>query len=412
MSTTHKSPVRFLAPLALTAAFGLLSTVPAFAQNYSLKLLGVLPTGLFSYGNAVNNSGQVAGQSNSGGNPPAGNQQATLYSGGVLTDINTNSGSANAINASGQVTGNIQTSGFTSTTTSVNQAYVYSTLNGVGTTTFLPSLGGNFSVGYGINNSGQVVGSSQDANGDTHAFLYSNFNLIDLDPAVSQFNNANFGGSGEINDTVASGINNNGRIVGTYFNNDAFTYDSKTGAVSFLPSLQHQDPADFNNFGVGSFGNAINDSGVVTGSSIASNNEMHAVIYSNGTVTDLTPNLSDNTTSEGLAINSHGDVVGDVTPGGVFVNPFAFIEHNGAVTDLNTLVTNPMGFDLFRANGISDNGLITGFGFTKGNPGHVEAFLLTPTASPEPSPLAALGLGLLGLGALAVKARRRPASAV
>ena len=69
------------------------------------------------------------------------------------------------------------------------------------TVTDLGTLGGNLSVAEGINNSGQVVGFSEDLSGNEHAFLYSNGIMTDL---------GTLGG----NYSFASGINNSGQIVG------------------------------------------------------------------------------------------------------------------------------------------------------------------------------------------------------
>ena len=393
--SAYKLPAQPLVPLALTAAFGLLSLAPASAQSYSLTKLGILPGGTFSYGNAVNDSGQVAGQSNSNptNDPSGGNQQATLYSGGSLSSLSAASSSGNAINASGQITGIIETSA--PGAVSVEQAYIYSSLNGSSTTTLLPSFGGNFSEGYGINNSGQVVGSSEDANNNSRAFLYSNFNLIDVDKIL--------GGGTNYNNSVANGISNNGKITGSVYGDYAYTYDSSTGAVNFLPSLTDPSPTDPNQ-GLGSVGNSINDSGQVTGYNVTSGGTEHAVLYgSDGTLTDLTPNLANNVSAFGQSINDSGQVVGEIVPGGPFTNPNAFLYSGGVLTDLNTLIAPGSGFDLLYANGISDNGQITGFGFSNG---HIQGYLLTPV--PEAATSVSLGLGLLCLGGLLLRTRKRP----
>ena len=46
--------------------------------------------------------------------------------------------------------------------------------------TDLGTLGGAWSQGRAINNSGQVVGQSIDENGNARAFLYSNGGMLDL----------------------------------------------------------------------------------------------------------------------------------------------------------------------------------------------------------------------------------------
>lgn len=65
----------------------------------------------------------------------------------------------------------------------------------------LGSLGGNDSYALGLNDQGQVVGKSTLANGETHAFLYSNATMTDLGTLGGKESSANL-------------INNGGQIAG------------------------------------------------------------------------------------------------------------------------------------------------------------------------------------------------------
>ena len=71
--------------------------------------------------------------------------------------------------------------------------------------TDLGTLAGFFSVGSGINNAGQVTGTSITADRSEHAFLYANGQMMDLndliDPALG------------VTVFEALGINDNGQIV-------------------------------------------------------------------------------------------------------------------------------------------------------------------------------------------------------
>ncbi|MBC8377670.1 MAG: hypothetical protein H8E62_00700 [Planctomycetes bacterium] len=87
-------------------------------------------------------------------------------------------------------------------TFSLCQAEVRYTITNLGT------LGGSRSEATGINDSGQVIGSSRIAgDAETHAFLYDNGVMTDL---------GTLGGS----TSGASSINNNGQIVGASTNGE------------------------------------------------------------------------------------------------------------------------------------------------------------------------------------------------
>jgi probable HAF family extracellular repeat protein len=71
----------------------------------------------------------------------------------------------------------------------------------------LGTLGGDFSEGLGINDSGQVVGYSlTTVEGDQHAFVYSGGTMTDLNDLIAP-------GSGWTL-ALSTGINDSGQIVG------------------------------------------------------------------------------------------------------------------------------------------------------------------------------------------------------
>jgi hypothetical protein len=81
----------------------------------------------------------------------------------------------------------------------------------------------------------------------------------------------------------------------------------------------------------------------------------------------------------------------------------AFLYSGGQMLDLNSLIAPGSVFELTSANGISDNGYITGCG--SGTDG-IHAFLLTPV--PEPCGLVLLGTGAIGLLGYTARQRARP----
>src|SRR5262249_53573124 len=128
---------------------------------------------------------------------------AFLYSSDTMTDLGTlggNSSIGNGINDSGQVVGQSVLPGGTA---------VHAFLWSAGTMTDLGTLGGLVSQASGINTSSQVVGFSELEPGSSlrHAFVWRGGVMRDLNDLVPT-------GSGWIL-TVANGINDAGQIVGT-----------------------------------------------------------------------------------------------------------------------------------------------------------------------------------------------------
>ena len=82
----------------------------------------------------------------------------------VLVNLGSlNSGTyGDGVNDSGQVTGSFNTGVAT---------HAFLSASNGGALQDLGTLGGTYSEGFGVNDSGQVTGFSNTANGDTHAFL-------------------------------------------------------------------------------------------------------------------------------------------------------------------------------------------------------------------------------------------------
>jgi len=195
------------------------------------------PYSSVAYG--INDAGQVVGSAWNA----EGNQRATIASNGSLTDLGTLNGgnwsAGNAINNGGQVTGESQTP---------NGGHAFITRNGE--MVDLGAFAWGVSRGYAINDLGQVAGTSHVTNDEKHAFVtavddhmidiglsgYSSeaFGINNAGQAVGYFGD-NFGGSKrafvtlngvmtDLNTLIAANtgwtlmtaydVNNNGQIVG------------------------------------------------------------------------------------------------------------------------------------------------------------------------------------------------------
>ncbi len=300
------------------------------------------------------------------------------------------------INNSGQVVG------YTQLDRTTQNAVIW---NGTSPTEIVPSR----SKGYAINNLGQVVGEY----GMEHPFLWSNGTFTDLDPE----------GYG----SVAYGINDSGQVVGTSSSGRAFLWENAQTGMVDLGALQDCTYSE---------GKAINNAGHVVGSSYYTSDwGTHAFIWNNNQMIDL--NSPDCWNSRAYAINNLDHIAGAAdfmtndgttacfwnengtitdlgTLGGYgseaggmnnldqvvgwsgildSYNTHAFIWENGLMRDLNDLVALDPGWYLESAKAINDAGLIVA---TLANEdGEAHAVLLTP--APEPVTAAFLVLGGLSL---------------
>ena len=221
----------------------------------------------------------------------------------------------------------------------VGLTFGWSTANAqVGALIDLGPVTDGFGEAAGINNSGQVLLSSGiysngvitplpsnmlgiaiDANGDVagtvgqHAALYRNGTVTDLgvlpgaDPLTDR--------------TQATAINASGQVVGYGSTPSAtrigFLYDGSMTAIGALPGTQ---PAAYV-----SEANGIDDAGQVAGTAWNGTNPTHAFVYDHGVWTDLGP-------GSGNAINNSGMVTGGLANGD------AFIYSGGKINDIGALV--------------------------------------------------------------------------
>jgi probable HAF family extracellular repeat protein len=191
----------------------------------------------------------------------------------------------------------------------------------------LPTVDGDpDGIAYAINDLGQAVGASgncgpfnvlaQNNLTPLHAVLWRNGNAIDL---------GNLGGDGRFAGIYATGLNDAGQVVG-----DSDT----TGDASF-----------------------------------------HGFLWQEGHITDL-GTLPGDAYSSATAISNNGMVLG-ISISASF-SPRAMLWRNGTATDMNSLVPQDTALYLQSACSINEKGEIIGFAALKSNPSESHAYLAKP----------------------------------
>ncbi|MBL9189108.1 MAG: hypothetical protein JNK23_16615 [Opitutaceae bacterium] len=223
--------------------------------------------------NGINASGVVVG-TNTGF--PSAETRGFIVSNGVVTDLGANT-SAVGIADDGTVAGNAFPRAFVRSSTGTVTPFGPSTTiatamsrNGIvagytetanrrafryagGTLTDLGALpGGSNSYGYGVNNAGTVVGSSNEStNRFLHAVIYSGGTVTDIDPT----------GTGALG-SAALGINSAGTVVGQNSVGRAFIYTAATGIVDLNTLVTNLAASGFASL---TSATAINDAGQIVG---------------------------------------------------------------------------------------------------------------------------------------------------
>jgi probable HAF family extracellular repeat protein len=330
----------------------------------------------------------------------------------------------------------------------------------------LGTLGGSLSWAFDLNNNNQVVGYANDADGNDRAFLFSDANANGVADAGEMVNLGTLAGDAA---SYAYGVNDRGQVVGTSrttplgadgderavrFNPGASPtnlgvgtgsngYGSSATDVSdssqvvggvlqgfnYLPFVRSAAgtvstftlPAPYNLWGearaindagfvVGYSGSTLGDSGFlrsptgtltpvghdnpalpynyawdvndanqVVGEGFNSAGDYRAFLWQNGAATDL-GTLPGMGSSEAYGVNSSGAVVGRVEPpDGEPGSTRAFLYRDGAMVDLNDLIPATSGYFVADARAINDRGAIAAEAFTP--TGAIHAVLLVPSAT-------------------------------
>jgi len=286
--------------------------------------------------------------------------------------------------------------------------------------------------GYGINNSGQVVGVSSTTQGE-RAFYWANGAIQNLGtlPGGSSVNNNDDG-------SRALAINDSGQVVGWSVYNQGNETNGYLWEDGVLTDLGQREALGINNSGqivgwgsngVGSviwnngssveigdgYARDINDNGQVTGTSLLTGQT--AYLWENGQRT-LLGGLDGSPSSDAFAINNSGNIVGDSSGEAFYwssgsmqsLDPFGLVNSSSAwdindsnfivgsafannnefaylwqdstgMIDLNTLIDPSLGCTLTEARSINNNGQIVANGFCGTSLGY-SSFLLNPVPIP------------------------------
>jgi probable HAF family extracellular repeat protein len=321
-----------------------------------------------------------------------------------------------AINDSGQVVGN----------SLVAVATVHAMLWDNGTVRDLGTFGGNYSYANAINDAGAIVGFSETSAGVARATRWNGSTAIDLDPSSATGGNAvDINNLGQIiinrsagpaisqpvllsNNTYtelpvfpgsrvygsAKAINDSGKIVGSITDLDSL----RTRAVIWDGNTVKDLGTLYENF---NSANDINNADIIVGSSMVAVGIWHATRWSETGITDLgalTPIVEGSSRSGANAINEAGQVVGYSILDG---NPYATIQHatlwdGEAIIDLNHALdpaSAQFGWNIVNAYDINNKGVIVAEAW---HAGFQHAVVLTPVPEPEAFMLLLAGLGLLG----------------
>lgn len=271
--------------------------------------LGTLGGDISSIGTGINDSGQVTGESTTA------DRRSRAFIWGRATDmqdlgtLSNGSTAGNGINDIGQVTGFSETAG------GRRHAFVWDRATGIRNLGTLPD--GFSSTGIDINNSGQVTGSSTAPSPNEDPIQSANFAIL-WDSVTGMQNLGTIGRDPSADFSIGTGINDSGQVTGGSnftegnFETHAFLWDPVTG-MRDLGTLPNRG---FN------VGNGINASGQVTGLSGGEPGvdiDPHAFLWDGMSMLDLNDLIDPGSgwnLFTGNGINDAGQITGSGIIGG------------------------------------------------------------------------------------------------
>ena len=335
-----KSVARWSTILAL--GMPSLAAICAAAQTrtFNVHLLGNISGGTAAYVTAINNAGEAVGEVT--GSSVCAGQCAVILQDGTPTLLGAVEGTIGSIAYS--VNNADQVSGFAYVTdVPTDQAVIWNN----GTPTLLAAPGAQYAStsGSALNDAGQVAGSAFEADNAGEVPVVWNGSTPTVLGLVSGYTT---GG--------ASGINNNGLVVGSVCCNhllpEAAIWRGTTPTL--LPRLQASQTGG----APASSGKAVaaNDVGLIVGYD-AAGDAQYPVAWTNDTVTNLGW-VSEGERAAPAAVNNRGIIVGEsATEAGAIEHAALWSRVGAAPQDLNSLISAAQAteFELIAATGINDS---------------------------------------------------------
>lgn len=318
-----------------TAALAWWVCSPCAAQSYSITNLGTLAGYSGSSASAAGRDGRIVGFAQTG----AGTPRPFTSDGGPLSPIGDPAidGMALGVSPTGDV------AGYSQSMSGALQAFLLrnGVLHNMGT------LGGD-SVATGVNSGLHASGWSRLPSGHRRA---TRFILDSMGQPEPPLDLGTLGG----NESLGHGINGFGVIVGEAQNAQgqfrAYLHDGAAGRE--VAALGGSQSAAY----------AISNRGHIAGRShIAGDGAVHAFLYDPDIAAVRDLGTLGGPESEALAVNDAGYVVGrSLLADGTTVHAFLWQSHTGMV-DLNSLLPQGSAWELLEARGIRDDGAIVGTG--------------------------------------------------